>query len=98
MNIKRYAIVRGHNLDPAVVTRYLPSNYRVLWTGKCDWHKTSHGEWKQHPLLNDTVVVIEGTDDHGWSLHQYVQPRLGSGLMSCEEIDLSHPVMELIPA
>jgi hypothetical protein len=42
-------------------------------------------------------VVVCGRDDAGWTLHDYVIPRLGSGLYYAEEIDLSHPVMKLIP-
>lgn len=36
-------------------------------------------------------IVIGGEDYHGWTLDDYVIPRLGSGLMRAEEIDLSHP-------
>lgn len=51
-------------------------------------------------VIHDDVglFVIEGTDYAGWTLDAYVSPRLGSGNMSCEEIDLSHPVMKTIPA
>lgn len=31
-------------------------------------------------------VVIQGEDDHGWTLDDYVIPRLGSGLISAREI------------
>lgn len=41
-------------------------------------------------------VVIEGRDNAGWTLDRYVLPRLGSGLMAGQEIDLSHPVMKEI--
>jgi hypothetical protein len=71
----------------------------VIWSGKCDWHKSGvSGTWKQYPDLNDDSVIIGGTDDHGWTLDKYVIPRLGSGLMCCDEIDLSHPVMMEVPA
>src|SRR5258708_6522979 len=97
--MKRYAIVRGHKLTAEQVAAYLPNNYHVLWTGKCDWHLDGRGNtWKQFPVLNDTVVVMQGEDDHGWSLDRYIAPRLGSGLMGCDEIDLSHPIMKEIPA
>lgn len=36
--------------------------------------------------LDNTCTVIVGVDDHGWSLDQYVIPRLGSALIHCEEI------------
>lgn len=42
-------------------------------------------------------VVVCGIDQHGWTLDGYVIPRLGSGLYSAQEIDLSHPVMKQIP-
>lgn len=42
-------------------------------------------------------IVVGGRDDHGWTLHGYVLPRLGSGLMMAVEIDLSHPAMKEVP-
>lgn len=79
--LTRYALVhpRHNGIDPELVARYLPSNYRVVWSG-------------------EEGVVVAGRDDHGWTLHGYVIPRLGSGLFRAEEIDLSHPVMKKIPA
>ena len=37
-------------------------------------------------------VLIGGTDNHGWTLDDYVIPRLGSGMLFCKEIklDLEH--------
>jgi hypothetical protein len=37
-------------------------------------------------------VLIGGTDNHGWTLDDYVIPRLGSGMMIATEIklDLAH--------
>ena len=37
-------------------------------------------------------VIIGGVDNHGWTLDDYVIPRLGSGMMICTEIvlDLEH--------
>lgn len=32
------------------------------------------------------VVVISGIDNAGWTLDDYVIPRLASGLMGCREI------------
>jgi hypothetical protein len=43
-------------------------------------------------------VVISGRDSAGWTLHGYVLPRLASGLIAVEEIDLSHPAMREVPA
>ena len=45
----------------------------------------------------DGQIVIGGRDDHGWTMHGYVLPRLGSGMIGAKEIDLSHPIMKLIP-
>lgn len=97
--IYRYAIARGLSISADKVRAYLPSNYEVLWIGKTDWHKSGvSGAWKQVPDMIDEVVVIRGRDERGWTLHGYVAPRLGSGLMRCDEIDLSHPIMKEIPA
>lgn len=101
--VTRYAIVRGLGVSTEKVAAYLPSNYRVIWEGKTDWHfshrcHTGKNEWEQVPHIVDTVVVIEGKDVHGWTLDKYVIPRLGSGLMRCDECDLSHPIMKQIPA
>lgn len=85
--IKRYALVRGHNIDSEVVARYLPANYHVQGDviATEPWGK----EYK--------AVVIGGIDSFGWTMKEYVIPRLSSGLMSATEIDLSHPVMKQIP-
>ena len=83
---KRYAIVRGYSITAEKVAAYLPANYKVIHTGMT------------HTVLEETVVVIEGIDRNGFTLDRYVSPRLGSGLMRCDEIDLSHPIMKEIPA
>jgi hypothetical protein len=36
--------------------------------------------------LDNTGTIIVGVDDHGWTLDQYVIPRLGSGMIHCEEV------------
>lgn len=95
--IKRYAIVRGLGVSAEKVAAYLPSNYRVIWEGRTDWHLDQFRVWKQVPEMYDKVVVIEGRDDHGWTLDKHVAPRLGSGMMRCDECDLSHPIMKEIP-
>lgn len=97
--MKRYGIVRGLGVNAEKVAAYLPSNYKVIWSGKTDWHCSGLSQqWKQCPDLVDDVVVIAGRDNHGWTLHGYVAPRLGSGMMRCDECDLSHPIMKEIPA
>lgn len=109
MSLMRYAMVRGHNITADKVAPYLPSNYRVLGAAK---HRISAHEphcpvpraaacGESAPCLCvaglvDDVIVIAGRDNHGWTLDKYVIPRLGSGMMRADEIDLSHPVMKQI--
>lgn len=56
---------------PEAVARYLPGNYAVL---------TSYSS----PLGDK--IVIQGSDYAGWTLEDYVIPRLASGLIYCAEI------------
>ena len=35
---------------------------------------------------NAQGIIIAGEDSHGWTLDDYVIPRLGSGLIFCEEV------------
>jgi hypothetical protein len=92
--IKRYGLVRGNfgtGCNPAErVAAYMPSNYKVIYVTT----------WPAYPgqVDHDVVVVIEGRDVNSFTLEGYVAPRLGSGMMACEEIDLTHPLMKLIPA
>jgi hypothetical protein len=53
---------------------YLPSNYRV--TAEVD-----DLSWPDH-----LVFEIEGRDVAGWTLDDYVIPRLASGLIWAEEL------------
>lgn len=78
---KRQAIVRvtlpdGHPARSAarqleLVQSYLPANFTA-----CESTGTTHGD----------VILIEGYDDHGWTLHEYVIPRLSSGLIVAKEV------------
>ncbi len=36
--------------------------------------------------LDNRGTIIVGVDDHGWTLDQYVIPRLASGMIHCEEV------------
>ena len=36
--------------------------------------------------LDNNGTILVGVDDHGWTLDAYVIPRLGSGLIACEEV------------
>jgi hypothetical protein len=53
-----------------IVQQYLPTNY----TARLETHE------------NPPYILIEGEDDHGWTLDGYVIPRLGSGLIVATEI------------
>lgn len=88
---KRYAMVRGLNCKPEIVSQYLPSNYQVEGVALDRPFATD-------PSYTESVVIIGGRDNHGWTLDRYVIPRLASGLMRADEIDLSHPVMQQLPA
>jgi len=82
-DMKRYALVSGAR-SAREVEAYLPANYEL-----------SSQDTYEHD--GRQVYVIEGRDSAGWTLHDYVGPRLGSGLMGCREVGLDHPVMKLIP-
>ena len=69
--------------DAHTVRNYIPANYAVLWEGADD-HRA--------------ITIIYGRDHAGWTLTDYVLPRLASGLYFGQEIDLSHPLMKQVPA
>ena len=87
--MKRYAIVilsrPGDKID-----RYLPDNYAILHEEPATLDDPHARDYWRH-------VVIGGTDFAGWTLDDYVIPRLGSGLYPAREIDLSHPIMKRVP-
>jgi hypothetical protein len=85
--MKRYAIVRNARTRQEAEA-YLPDNYRVIHEQKIEGRENLD-------LFADTYV-IEGEDNAGWTLDDYVIPRYASGLITCEEIDLSHPIMKQI--
>lgn len=87
----RYALVRGAR-SRREAEAYLPDNYRIV-------HETTDSELGR--MFDGTpwpLFVIEGRDDHGWSLDGYVVPRCASGLLRVIEIDLSNPLMKEVPA
>lgn len=61
--------------DAKDVAQYLPGNYsvigRTIELGNIDIPLTHMG------------ILIAGVDNHGWTLEDYVIPRLGSGLIPC---------------
>jgi hypothetical protein len=68
----RYASVTGAR-DSDEVAAYLPGNYEVYG------HRFPDGP------SGRIVVLIRGVDTAGWTLDDYVIPRLASGSMGCEE-------------
>jgi hypothetical protein len=96
--MKRYAIVRNAR-SHSEAEAYLPGNYRVIHETTNEALNAAEG----YTGLNlggrvRPVFVIEGEDSSGWTLDSYVIPRYASGLIACEEIDLSHPIMKQVPA
>lgn len=77
----KYAIVKGTGVSCELVAQYLPSNYEVL--GMAPWDDRGRG------------VLIGGTDSQGWTMDDYIVPRLASGLLfatvlpECFEPDMS---------
>jgi hypothetical protein len=67
---RRYAVV--HNITGDTLERYLPGNYRILSSHTCNPN-------------GGTNYVIHGTDSAGWTLDDYVIPRLASGLYFAKE-------------
>lgn len=74
MNQVRYAIVpvTGAHADAEAIKAYLPSNYQVVGTVPND--------------IDGQSVIIAGTDRAGWTLDDYVIPRLASGLIWATEL------------
>jgi hypothetical protein len=71
----RYAVAVGNFEE---VSQYLPSNYWVVAT-------TTVGEDVVFTKPGETVCLIVGNDVAGWTLNDYVIPRLGSGMVFCKE-------------
>lgn len=55
------------------ISAYLPSNYEVMAI--------------ENPVDYDGYVYFKGHDNAGWTIEDYVIPRLGSGLMFAEACD-----------
>lgn len=67
----RFAVVRGAR-SPREVEAYLPDNYGLMESFEDE--------------AGQLVAVIGGTDAAGWTLDDYVIPRLASGSMACSEL------------
>lgn len=93
----RYAIVKNARTQKEVEA-YLPANYRVVGE-VIEQERAFSCVAPGGSIVTEEklLFVIEGTDKAGWTLDGYVSPRLASGLIYTDEIDLSHPVMKVIP-
>jgi hypothetical protein len=76
-NPTRKAVVAGSRDSLETVQRYLPQNYEA--------HIVHH-------LGDDPVILIHGRDNAGWTLDEYVIPRLASGLIFAKEIEVEPEV------
>ena len=72
----RVAIVTGGADSVAQVDAYLPANYRTVEKYVKPMGATKY-RW---------VTLIVGEDDAGWTLEDYVIPRLASGLIGAEVV------------
>ncbi len=61
--------------DRDAIDAYLPRNYKVV------------GEVERFDLFGTSGVLIEGKDGAGWTLDDYVLPRLASGLHFGRELE-----------
>lgn len=68
----RFAVVRGAR-DAEQLARYLPFNYEVVKEGLAEDGET-------------TIWLIAGEDNAGWTLDDYVIPRLASGMVWAKEL------------
>jgi hypothetical protein len=80
----RYAVVSGGTAE--AIEGYLPANYRMV----CPVADVFNGELSSRPLPG---FLIAGEDDSGWTLDEYVIPRLRSGLYGCREVDAAESVV-----
>ena len=70
----RFALVQNE-IDIDRVEPYMPGNYQVKHFAL----QLPDGEIAEH-------LIIIGTDVAGWTMDEYVIPRLASGLIFAEEI------------
>lgn len=105
----RYALVKNAR-SRREVEAYLPDNYRVVYEYATSGYDADDKPLNPAALEdrerygvgpNEKLVlgfVISGEDKAGWGLDTYVSPRMASGLIWVDEIDLSHPIMKHVPA
>lgn len=77
MSQPRYAIVITKSTSVEQIERYLPGNYVVAASEEIVDQETGF-----------PAVVIGGYDSAGWTLDDYVLPRLASGLIFGREISI----------
>ena len=80
----RFAIVRGAR-SAKELWAYLPNNFVIVGGGAQSRERGGRTE-----VLHE--YVIAGLDSYGWTLHDYVMPRLGSGSIGCREITATQAV------
>jgi len=87
----RFAIVSLNNSRAEQIARYLPDNYRVVGYAP-------HDKLAEMGDLRGIApcVVIGGEDKAGWTLDDYVIPRLASGVIGAMEIPSSDPVLRTL--
>lgn len=69
------------------VAQYLPANYSVIGrTMKLEDSDT---------YIDVQGILIAGRDNAGWTLDDYVIPRLGSGMIACSEVESLNTLYEV---
>ena len=76
----RFALVYGNALTRKQLEAYLPADYKVLWIDE------------ESDSPNRVAAIIGGTDYAGWTMDDYVLPRLASGLIFGRELVEAVPV------
>ena len=78
----RYAVISLRSSSPEQIERYLPGNYKVV---KHVMGNPLTGV-PSHDRYDTPCLLIEGEDNAGWTLDEYVLPRLASGLIMGHEV------------
>ena len=80
----KFAIVRGAR-SAKELWAYLPNNFVIVGGGDQIRQRGGKDELRSE-------YIIGGLDSHGWTLEDYVIPRLGSGSIGCREITATQAV------
>lgn len=81
---ERAAIVTSHRTTLREVAAYLPANYEVYE----EIVERTIGNVLIEGYHQSVRLIIRGRDVGGWTLDGYVLPRLASGLIGAEEVDV----------